>query len=370
MLPVTSYVHRWEQNQLLGTSSPMDNAYWDPNTRTLSYGRWFFLFNSVTSLDIVAHENGHGLAHFEVDFNRFGEAGSLNEGFSDIWGAVIENAAAPNDPNKNPWQLGEQVMANGFSCLRSLQAPPFEGFRGGFGGEGNYPSSRLDQFWDINNTDPHINATVLGHWFFLLSQGGTGTNTIGNAFSVNGLGIQTAAQIAYNAELQINSAADFMAVRIESIQYAINQWGVCSNQVAQVINAWFAVGVGDNQLQNPPINTATLTSLYHPIHTNGKVRFTVDWQPTNAQPTEIRWYNAATGQLIVTNPGTIKSYDWTPNCPSKPKSTSTDCISVYAIVVACNTVQTNTAGGIFRCLNKVWDTQFGCPYQQYAPTSR
>jgi bacillolysin len=367
-LPVTSYVHR---NQRISPTQvfPMDNAFWDPVSLSFSYGDGFFIFNSVTSLDVVAHENGHGLAHFEVGFNRFGEAGSLNEGFSDIWGAVVENAAAPNSINKNPWQIGEEIMANGFSCLRSLEAPPFEGFRNGFTGEGNYPSSRLDQFWSLDNNPPHVNATVLGHWFFLLSQGGTGTNTLGTAFSVNGLGIQTAAEIPYNAELQINSAADFMAVRIESIQYAITQWGACSNQVAQVINAWFAVGVGDNNLPNPPITSVILSSYYHIAHTNGKVRFTVNWQPSNAQPTEIRWYNAATNQLITTTPGYINNFEWTPNCPLKPKTNSTDCISVYAQVVACNTAQSNTVGGIFNCYYKTWSTQWGgCPlYQRNEP---
>src|SRR6218665_4077458 len=120
----------------------------------------------------------HGMAWFEVGFNTTGEARSLNEGFSDVWGATVENWAAIWGA-KQTWTMGEEIRANGFSCLRSLRNPNAEGWRPGFFTEGNYPDTRLDNFWDVNNADPHINATVLGHWYFLLSQGGSGTNGIG-----------------------------------------------------------------------------------------------------------------------------------------------------------------------------------------------
>lgn len=238
---ITSYVNRWERISPTVTQ-PMDNAYFDPNTITFSFGNGRFNFNSLTSLDVTSHEFGHGFAFFEVGFNNSGEARSLNEGFSDIWGATVENWT---DPAKQTWLMGEEIMANGFSCLRSLRSPTTEGNRPGFFTEGNYPDTRLGPSWDVNNVDPHVNATVLGHWFFLVAQGGAGTNGLGNAFDVgNGLGIQTAALIAYNAELQLTPSADFISVRTASIQYARNHFGIGSCQEATVTNAWHAVGVG------------------------------------------------------------------------------------------------------------------------------
>ncbi|MBX2925972.1 MAG: M4 family metallopeptidase [Chitinophagaceae bacterium] len=241
---VTSYVHRAETD-LLGNVVPMDNAYFYVAEDAFSFGDGFFRFNSMTSIDIVAHELGHGFAYYEVGFNQSGEAHSLNEGFSDIWGAVIKNAT---DPTKQIWLNGDEVMANGFSCLRSLRSPRTEGYLEINGvipfAEGNYPDTRLGPSWDNGNVDPHINATVLGHWFFILSQGRAGTNGIGQAFSVTGIGIANAALVAYNAECALTPSADFAAVRTASINYARTKWGVNSCQEVAVTNAWFAVGVG------------------------------------------------------------------------------------------------------------------------------
>ncbi len=139
--------------------------------------------------------------------------------------------------------MGEEIMANGFSCSRSLRSPTTEGFLPGFFTEGHYPDTRLGPNW--NTVDPHINATVLGHWYFLLSQGGSGTNGIGNPFNVSGIGISAASEIAYNTELALTPSADFSSVRVASIAYATQRYGANSCEVKAVIDAWRAVGVGN-----------------------------------------------------------------------------------------------------------------------------
>lgn len=238
---ITSLMNRWTVDNN-NNPIPMDNAFFDPNDTRFSFGNGNVFFNSLTSLDVVAHELAHGFAFFEVGFNNTGEARSLNEGFSDIWGATIENWSGL--PNKQTWLMGEEIMANGFSSLRSLRNPSNEGWLFPNFTEGNYPDTRLGNFWDANNADPHINATVLGHWYFLLSQGGIGTNDLANNFNVSGLGIQRAAQIAYNTELALTPSADFISVRTASIAYATQEWGANSCELKTVTDAWFAVGVG------------------------------------------------------------------------------------------------------------------------------
>lgn len=300
---ITSYTNRWEVDDF-NNPIRMDNAFFNPNDITFSYGQGLATFNSLTSLDVVAHEMGHGMAFFEVGFNVSGEARSLNEGFSDIWGATVENWSAL--PNRETWTVGEQIMANGFSCLRSLRNPAGEGFRGGpFFTEGNYPNTRLGPNWQAENNPPHINATVLGHWYFLLSQGGSGTNGIGNAFNVSGLGLTTAAQIAYNTELVLTPSADFISVRTASIAYAIQQWGSNSCQVINVTNAWHAVGVGDAyvnttlQISGPSLicNSGTYSV---PNLISGS---TVTWSvPSNVGPVlELNQNSPAPNLLTITN---------------------------------------------------------------------
>ena len=240
--PVTSYIHRTRLDNL-GNNVPMDDAFFNPNDGTFSYGDGSFFFTPLTSLDVVAHELGHGFSFFEIGFNNTGEPRSLNEGFSDIWGAIVENAQ--NIPGKNAWLIGEEVIAfGGANSLRSLRNPNQEGLRTDILAIGNYPDTRLGNFWNDNVNIPHINATVLGHWFFRLSEGGNGINDLGNAFNITGVGIQTAAQIVYNTQLALTPSADFMAVRVASIAYATATWGANSCQTIAVTRAWFAVGVG------------------------------------------------------------------------------------------------------------------------------
>ena len=71
------------------------------------------------SLDILAHEFAHGITITSSNLFYGGESGALDEGFSDIWGAVIENYYTPY---KQKWLIGEEVIGNGRG-LRNMQNP-------------------------------------------------------------------------------------------------------------------------------------------------------------------------------------------------------------------------------------------------------
>ena len=53
-------------------------------------------FRPLTSLDVCAHELGHGICQFtsNLSYAYATESSALNEGFSDIWGASVEAYAA------------------------------------------------------------------------------------------------------------------------------------------------------------------------------------------------------------------------------------------------------------------------------------
>lgn len=244
-MAVVSYVH----------NSIGNNAYWDATARVMNYGDGDgIIFNPLTALDICAHEIGHGIAQFTAALNPgTQESGALNEGFSDIWGACVENRSAPT---KQTWLIGEEIFATtAFNCIRDLQNP-----NSTTAAEGQHPDTYHGNFWD-NNGEPHNNSTVLSHWFFLLSQGGSGTNDIGNAFTVNGIGINDAQLIAFRAEsMYLNSTANYGDARNTTIQAARDLFGACSNQEAAVTDAWFAVGVGDAFVAIPSINFVSFSN--------------------------------------------------------------------------------------------------------------
>lgn len=197
--PLLNYAHA----DLVGLGYPdNDNAFWDGDRVTYGDGQYTML--PVVSLDIVAHETGHGIMQFTSGFNSGKENMALNEGFSDIWGAVIEHWAAPNDSNKATWFIGEQIMQTA-GALRSMSYP----------NDFNLPDTYQGTYWvDVSGcSNPtsqndycssHINLTVLDHWFYLLSVGGAGWNNgstshaswnDGYYWAVSGIGIEKAAGI-------------------------------------------------------------------------------------------------------------------------------------------------------------------------------
>jgi Zn-dependent metalloprotease len=234
-MQVRNFVHVNNPN----TGGFFDNAYWDPNSNSMYYGDGL-LFFPLVSLDICSHEIGHGVAQFTIPggFNSSGEAAALNEGFSDIWGACIEAWTAPN---KQRWLLGEEIMPNViFNCIRNMQNPKAVN-----AAEGQHPNTYLQQFWDTGG-EPHVNSTILSHWFFLITEGGSGTNDIGSNFNVFGIGLDHAQRIAYRTEQLLNSSANYAMARSMSIQAARELYGLSSCEEIAVTRAWFAVGVGAN----------------------------------------------------------------------------------------------------------------------------
>jgi Zn-dependent metalloprotease len=245
-LRVLSYVH---------TSTNWANAQWvsGTNNNYMRYGDGDgTIFKPLTALDICAHEFGHGITQFtaQLAYNNQ-ESGALNEGFSDIWGACIEYWAAPS---KQTWLMGEEIFnTTTYNCIRNLQNP-----KSTTTAEGQHPNTYHGYFWS-NSGEPHCNSTVLSHWFYLLSQGGSGTNDLGNTYSVAAISISKAQRIAYRALANyLHSSAAYSDARNTTIQAAIDLYGDCSPEVINTTNAWYAVGVG-NEFPSPVVNFTNQT---------------------------------------------------------------------------------------------------------------
>lgn len=218
-----------------------NNAFW--NGYAMVYGNGTGMFNAgfdpLVALDVCAHEVGHGICQFTsgLVYNR--ESGAMNEGFSDIWGAVIENYATPD---KQMWNIGEELKSG---ALRSMSRPELFNDPDTYEGQnwvtvvGCTPNSGND------NCGVHTNSGVLNHWFYLLVEGRKGINDKGNNFEVAGIGLKKAAKIAYATEVTLHSTATYADCRNASISVATTMYGSCSREVEAVTRAWYAVNVGN-----------------------------------------------------------------------------------------------------------------------------
>ncbi|MBI1783353.1 MAG: M4 family metallopeptidase [Sphingobacteriales bacterium] len=198
----------------------------------------------VTSLDVCAHETGHGICQYTANLLYQGESGALNEGFSDIWGVCVEHWAAPA---KQTWLIGEEITITQ-PALRSMANPNLFNQPDTYLGTNWFPQAGCTPSNANDRCGVHTNSGVLNYWFFLLSQGGSGTNDIGSIFNFGGIGIDRAQLIAFRAEsVYLNSSANYLAARNATISAArdLNNGVIGSCEEVAVTNAWYAVGVGN-----------------------------------------------------------------------------------------------------------------------------
>ncbi len=213
------------------------NAFWDGQRMT--YGDGDATTNPLTTLDITGHEVTHGLTNFSSGLIYGLESGALNESFSDIFGVTVEQYARNGNWN---WTMGEEIG----SAFRSLSNPK------AYGDPDTYKGSN---WYNLVNCNPssgngwcgvHTNSGVQNYWFYLLSEGGSGTNDRGDAYQVDSIGIIKASRVAFrNNTFYLTPSSDYEEARYFAFRSAVDLYGACSPEVEAVIDAWHAVGVGD-----------------------------------------------------------------------------------------------------------------------------
>jgi Zn-dependent metalloprotease len=191
----------------------------------------------LTSIDIVSHEITHGVTQFTAGLEYQLESGALNESFSDIFGTVVEFKKLNSGAS---WLIGQRSFT-----LRDMSNPNARGNPDCYGGrfwtnQTNCAPTNANDWCGVHN-----NSGVQNFWFYLLCVGDTGVNDLNNAYTVEAIGMDKAAQIAYrNLRDYLNPNSTFADARAGSIQAAIDLYGYDSKEMIAVMNAWHAVGVG------------------------------------------------------------------------------------------------------------------------------
>lgn len=308
---LNSYVH----TNLVAFGYPNNiNAFWDGSRMTYGDGgtSGSITYTPLTAMDICGHEVTHGVTERTSNLNYSNQSGALNEGFSDIFGTAIEFYAKGANGN---WQIGENIGA----AFRSMSNP----------NQFSQPDTYLGTYWYTGTGDNggvHTNSGVLNFWFYLLSQGGSGTNDISNAYSVTAIGIDAAAAIAYRTNtVYLTPTSNYANARTYAIQSATDLYGAGSAQVISTTNAWYAVGIGaawsgscttPSGLASSGITNTGATVSWGAV--SGAVSYAVDYK-TTASPT---WISAATAttatSVNLSGLTAATAYDWRvrTNCSS------------------------------------------------------
>ena len=219
------------------SNNACNNCY---GTNELSFGNGSTSANNdnFNAVDIVGHEFTHGVTGTTSGLVYQNESGALNESCSDIFGEMTEIYAQ----GSADWLVGGQLSTGAlrnFSNPNANTQPDTYLGTNWISGTGCTPTSAND-FCGV-----HTNSGVQNFWFYLLCNGGSGTNDNGDAFSVSGIGTPAAAWITYYAYVNyMTSSSVYKDARQATILQANYGYGTCSDAAIAVGNAWYAVGVG------------------------------------------------------------------------------------------------------------------------------
>jgi len=219
-----------------GTSQDPNNAMWNGSFTCFGTGDGW-QFGPWGSIDIAGHEFTHGVTQYSAGLLYQNEPGALNESFSDIFGTGVEFFTGDGD-----WLCGEDICMS-LPCLRSMENPKSR----------NNPDTYRGTYWVSTSSTPaqsndfngvHTNCGVQNFWFYLTSVGGMGDNDLGDPFSITGIGISDAEQIAYrNLTVYLTPTSEYNEAVLYSLQSAEDLFGTGSTQYNTVMDAWYAVGL-------------------------------------------------------------------------------------------------------------------------------
>ncbi len=207
-------------------------AFYEPR------GRHHYLYigerygHSMAMLDVIGHEYAHAVIQELSQLGYSSEPGALHEALADMFGVLVERYVLGLESD---WTIGREAGG-----IRNLAYPKDFEQPDRYKGELWVPTNAEECHQQNDLCGIHSNSGVGGKWFNLLVDGG-----IHHEQEVFGIGDRDAGKIIFRAvRLYLEPQSDYQDMRLASIQSALDLFGVCSNQVAQVRNAWAAVGVG------------------------------------------------------------------------------------------------------------------------------
>ena len=235
------------------------NAFWDGNTA--SFGDGDCNSGPLTTYEVVAHEFMHGITENSSALIYFDESGAINESMSDIFGKALEYY---EDPSNFEWTIGQ-------SFIETQYARPFRSFSNP--NQFNHPKFYQGDNWSTIGSQVHTNSSVGNHWFYLLVNGGNGTDEIGRPYEIQGVGMEKALQIVFLTQttaLIPNSNYSFYAQT--SIVIAEELYGTGSPEVLDIQAAWNAVGVtAESPKEVVDLGFATVVELVDTCLTNAYI---------------------------------------------------------------------------------------------------
>ena len=216
---------------------------------------------AFVELSIMCHEFTHIVTKNTAQLSSSvpSEGGAINESFSDIMAISLIKNDTYGLGSQSQWIVGGQGLIIGKDNMRNLENPKLSG-------DVPQPDTYLGENWAKH--DKYKMMGVQNKFYYLLCEGGKGTNDNGDSYDVTGIGIDKGMRIAYlTLTKYCSSETDFSTI-CECWQQAFEElYGKDSAETQAVIRAWAAVGIdnavvtGIEEINGLP----TATELYYDL---------------------------------------------------------------------------------------------------------
>lgn len=229
-----------------------DNAAWALGQMWYGDGDGNFMGPTALGFDVTAHELTHGVTSATAQLAYQNESGALNEGMSDIMGAVCE-AHKLGGVTARTWLVGEDIYTPNTpgDALRYMADPTADAslYPPDIGGSRDFYADRYTGTQDQGGV--HLNSGIANLAFELLTVGGVHPHQK-TTFNVPGIGIDKSGAIFERALTHgyFTMNTNFAQARTATEQAARDLYPGTSTATA-VSLAWAAVGVGA-----PPSDTS------------------------------------------------------------------------------------------------------------------
>jgi Zn-dependent metalloprotease len=228
--------------------SQYENAYYSSGCRCMFVGDGANNFYNLSSVDVIAHEMGHGVTNSTSGLMYFGESGGLNESASDINGEMTEAYARAGGTGNaipatgNDWKIAQEISRTG-NPLRWMYKPSKDG------------SSADAWSSSLSYLDVHYSSGPNNRMFYFLSQGSSASSASDyyspyltrSPRAMSGIGNDKAYRIWFRAlTTKFTSSTDYAEARDKVLEAAQELYGVNSREAIAVQRAYAAINVGSD----------------------------------------------------------------------------------------------------------------------------
>ena len=211
-----------------------NNAFWNGTQMVYGDGDGEIFQRFTKSIDVIGHELVHGVTQYEAALEYEGQAGALNESFSDVFGSLVKQYSMKQKTEKADWLIGSGLFTrkvNGIA-LRSMKEPG-TAYNDPTIGKDPQPGHMKDY---VNTTSDnggvHINSGIPNRAFYL------------TAMDLGGYAWEKAGRIWYIALTEkLRERSDFQRAANYTLEVAENLYGKGSSVQKAVTKGWKGVGL-------------------------------------------------------------------------------------------------------------------------------